>query len=214
MIQRRIHDVEGQIRNLNRETQAEELSKYDAELLRQQSRLTSAQQEHQALARVHTALKMWIDQLPINARFVDCISKCRPAPDENYDTAVSVVRHEIDDAQGDLGDAPRGAPVEDLYAQADAYVTALAAQANAKIHVTDGKLTAKLPERVVLSTLALAASRRHARAPARNHRSTAQNTNVQKRPHGHKPHSARRRHRGPAKRDPEPRAPSKRPSSG
>ena len=106
-ISKRIHEVNGQIRNLNRETQADEISKYDAELIRQLAHQSAAQAEYAQLAKVHTALKMWVEQIPISARYEDHETKYKLGVGDNYEQECRTLRFEIEDTQSELNGALR-----------------------------------------------------------------------------------------------------------
>ena len=96
-IQRRVGDVERQIRNKG-EAQADEVAALQKELDRLRGRLQLAQETFLSLSRVHTAIRTWIAQLPASARLDDVEEAFGGLQSgEDYSDAVVRVRCEIED---------------------------------------------------------------------------------------------------------------------
>jgi hypothetical protein len=144
-IQRRIGEIERQIGNKNPETQADEVAVYQEELDRQRGRLEGAQYTFVALTRVHTSVRTWLDMLSsameledVEPELVDLQSG------EAYTDAVLRVRGEIVDLVDARSAFHRAVPpVDELYAQSDAHVDALAARGKPRLYLDGDKLVIK-----------------------------------------------------------------------
>ncbi|WP_375764140.1 hypothetical protein [Bradyrhizobium sp. Pha-3] len=140
--QRRIGEIERQIRNYSPETQAALIAPLQRELKRHRSRSEAAQENFVALSRVHTAVRAWIDQLGAAAELEDAEGELvSPKSGEHYADAVLRVRAEIDELRGARSKISRAvAPLDELYAQADAHVDALAARGTPSLRFEGDRL--------------------------------------------------------------------------
>jgi len=139
-VQRRIGDVEQQLRNTNPDTQVEEFAALQRELDRQRGRLREAQHSFLELSRLHTAIRTWIAQLAPAIQLEDVeIGLADLANGELPNDAVVRVRCEIKDLANERS-AIRSAlpPVEEVCAEADAQIDALAARGRPSVP-HDGK---------------------------------------------------------------------------
>ncbi|MGY4166333.1 hypothetical protein [Bradyrhizobium sp. USDA 4529] len=143
--QRRIGQIEQRIRDKSPESQAELIAPMQRELARYRSRLEVAQNTFVALSRVHTVVRTWIDQLGAGARLEDVEDQWPgPSGGEDYLDAVNRVRAEIDELRGTRSAVTRAVPpLDDLYAQADAHVDALAARGAPMLRIEGDRLVIK-----------------------------------------------------------------------
>jgi len=139
-IQRRISELERQIRNKG-EAQGEETAVLQKDLDRLRERFKLAQETFLALSRVHTAIRTWIAQLPSSARLDDVeVGYGDTRSGEDYTDAVVRVRCDIEDLVRERSAILRAVPpVEELCAQADAHIDALAARGRPSNRL-DGKV--------------------------------------------------------------------------
>lgn len=154
-MQRRIKDIELVIGNFSEE-QAEEAKPYLEDYARQQERILSAQADHSQLARIHTGLRMWIDQLHINVRYEDVRVREYKLPEGvTYNKAIEALRDEIDNLNSQRNEALHSVPpMEDLYPQIEAFIDAQADLVKPLILINNGKLEIKFNTREALPLVA------------------------------------------------------------
>jgi hypothetical protein len=126
--QRRLGDIERQMRMKNQETQAEEVAVLQQDLDRQRSRQVEAQHSFLALSRMHTAIRTWIAQLPPSIQLEDVEEGFADLESgELYHDAVVRVRCVIEDLGKERSAIRRAVEtVDEICARADAHVDAIA----------------------------------------------------------------------------------------
>jgi hypothetical protein len=144
-IQRRIGEIERQIGNKNPKTQADEIAVYREDLDRQRGRFEGAQHTFLALARVHTAVRTWLDMLSPAAELEDVEPELVELESgEDHSDAVLRVRCDIEELVKTRSDIYRAVPpIEELIVQANVHVDALAARGAPRLYLDGERLVIK-----------------------------------------------------------------------
>jgi hypothetical protein len=138
-LQRRVDEIERQIRNGGADPDG-----LGAELTRQRGRLEAAQETFAALSRSHTAVGAWVKQLRPDTRLDDVDLTLWPTlqTHETHVDAVVRIRCDIEDLIGDRSALRRALlPLDELFAQSDAHVDALARQGAPRLRLDGDRLT-------------------------------------------------------------------------
>jgi hypothetical protein len=137
-IQRRVSELEKQVRN-----NPASASETEHELSRQRARLGQEQARHIALSRVTTAVRTWLMQLGPGVELIDAESTSyEPDKGESCADAVRRLRDEIDKLSSTRTTVSRALlPVQEVRAQANAYVDALAERGKPRMALIDDKLS-------------------------------------------------------------------------
>lgn len=143
-LQRRIAEVERQIRNQSPETGAEAIAHFEEEFRRLSDRRDHEQHAHVSLARVVTAVQTWIMQLAPSVELQDTEAKFY-TPDLDGSSFIDAVERCHADIVK-LGQVRHGIarsllPVDVLYAQADAHVASLIERGRPTLTVDKDKLS-------------------------------------------------------------------------
>jgi hypothetical protein len=145
-IQRRIKEIENQIRNLpHEEMQDSAVADYEAELKRQSDRRDLTQSAYLSLSRTVTAVRTWLTQLSPGYELQDYVdSYLLPKDGESCIEAVERCRADIYRLAGARASVARAVlPVADLYAESDRHVDALAARGRPNVSVDRDQLHVK-----------------------------------------------------------------------
>jgi hypothetical protein len=138
-VQRRIAQIEHQIRNFEPSTQPEEIAPLEAELKRQSDRRDHANLAFLSVQLALTTARTWLGMLGPDSELQDAPNKyILPSDDERFSDAVDRVRLEIERVASARANVARAVlPIADLRAQADKHVDTLAARGRPVIGVVD-----------------------------------------------------------------------------